>query len=64
MILGLIWNIVLFTLVALDPHPSLDLKRCTHPDAQLVRHCWPKNGCFLTAPDAALCWRVVKVRRP
>ena len=62
-LIGIItWQVMVAMLIIFDPHPYTDMKRCSKPDANFVRHCFPKDGCFMNDKDV-LCWRVVKVKK-
>lgn len=58
---GILWNIGLAVLIGVDPHPRLDLNRCWFDATNRVKYCWPKDGCFWTDGQSALCWRVETV---
>lgn len=55
------WNVALVTLIIVDPHPSLDMKRCYVDRAAFTRVCWPRHGCFMSDYDTATCWQVGKL---
>lgn len=60
---GIVWNVVVFSLAIVDPHPSFDMKRCYVDRPTFRKVCWPKQGCWTSTLDGDVtCWRVVKVK--